>query len=53
MLGGKGKVETEGGRLRGKEELRKGHGREVEGEGKKKVGYLGKGKVENLWRVGK
>jgi len=38
MLGGKGKVETEGGRLRGKEELRKGQGREVEGEGKKKVG---------------
>jgi len=34
MLGGKGKVETEGGRLRGKEELRKGQGREVEGEGK-------------------
>ena len=40
-MGGKGKVETEGGRLRGKEEykeLRKGQGREVEGEGKKKVG---------------
>ena len=37
MLGGKGKVETEGGRLRGKEELRKGHGREVEGEGRESM----------------
>ena len=39
--GGEGKVETEGGRLRGKEEyreLRKGQGSEVEGERKRKVG---------------
>ena len=43
---GKGKVERERGRLRGKEEYRelwKGHQREVEGEGKRKVGKIGKG----------
>ena len=34
-------------------ELRKGQGREVEGEGKMKVGYIGKGKVENRWKVGR
>ena len=38
--GGEGKVETEGGRLRGKEEyreLRKGQSSEVEGEGRESM----------------
>ena len=47
--------------MRGNEEyreLRKGQGREVEGEGKKKVKWIGKGKAgkvkeENRWKVGR
>ena len=44
--------------MRGKVEyrkLRKGQGKEVEGEGKRKLGKgnEGKGKVENRWKVGR